>query len=304
MPALEAIIAAGHTVVAVYTQPDRPSGRGRRLTASAVKDRAVALGLTVRQPASLKDSEVVAEWQALGADVAVVAAYGLLLPLPVLAAPRFGCINIHASLLPRWRGAAPIQRALLGGDSQTGVCIMQMEAGLDTGPVLYRDTVPVGERDTTTSLAARLAELGASAVIKVLDQLISQPMRPIPQAAEGVCYAPKVVKSEALIDWRATAVAIDRQVRAFQPWPVAETSWQGVQLRIHDAEPVAESRVGVAGEILSVGAAGIDVATGHGCLRLMKLQLAGRNIVSAAQFAQTESRRQSLVGLQLGVAAS
>jgi methionyl-tRNA formyltransferase len=307
VPALQAIIASGHHVVAVYTQPDRPAGRGRRLTASAVKECALEHGLVVRQPVSMTDPMVLGDWQALGADVAVVAAYGLLLPPAVLATPRYGCINIHASLLPRWRGAAPIQRAILSGDSQTGICIMQMETGLDTGPILSREVTPIGERETTPALTARLATLGARALLPVLDALPAKTVTRTPQSAEGVCYAPKVQKAEALIDWRASAVDIDRRVRAFHTWPVAETTWQGVQLRVHDALPLAVSSgapAGEAGEILSVGAAGMDVATGHGILRLHQLQLAGRTVVSALQFAQAEGRSRPLVGQRLGGMAS
>jgi methionyl-tRNA formyltransferase len=300
VPALEAIVAAGHRVLAVYTQPDRPAGRGRELAAPPVKRRALELGLAVEQPATLKDPVAVARLAALDPDVVVVAAYGLLLPPEALVAPRLGCVNIHASLLPRWRGAAPVQRALLEGDAVTGVSIMRMEAGLDTGPVYAVERVPIGPRDTAQSLTARLAEAGAQALVATLASLEHGRPVPVPQPAEGVTYARKIDKREAAIDWARGAAALDRQVRAFVPWPVAETRWRGAPLRVHAAEPAAGAVAAAPGTILAAEAAGLEVATGAGRLRLLRVQLAGRNVVAAAEFARGEARRGPVVGERLG----
>ena len=302
VPALEAIVAAGHRVRAVYTQPDRPAGRGRELSAPPVKRRALELGLPVLQPATLADPAAVAALQALAPDVIVVAAYGLLLPPQVLAVPRLGCVNIHASLLPRWRGAAPIQRALLAGDEVTGVSIMRLEAGLDTGPVYAIERVPVGPRDTAVLLTTRLAAVGARALVATLAALEHGRPVPVAQPAQGVCYARKLAKQEAPIDWTQSAVAIDRQVRAFVPWPVAEARFRGTQLRVHAAEPVAGAAGAPPGTIVVAGAAGIEVATGQGRLRLVGVQLAGRTVVTAAEFASGAAQRGPLVGECLGPA--
>jgi len=300
VPALEALVAAGHRLLAVYTQPDRPAGRGRALTAPPVKRRALELGLAVRQPATLKDAAAAAALAALAPEVMVVAAYGLLLPPAVLAVPRLGCVNIHASLLPRWRGAAPVQRALLAGDAVTGVSIMRMDEGLDTGPVYATVPVAIGPRDTAAALATRLAEVGAQALLTTLAALGRGAAVATPQPAAGASYARKLDKAEALIDWQCAAAAIDRQVRAFLPWPVAETRFRGAQLRIHAAEPVAGAAPAPPGTVLAAGAAGVDVATGAGGLRLLRLQLAGRGVVSAGEFAASEARHGPLVGAQLG----
>ncbi len=300
VPALEAIAAAGHPVRAVYTQPDRPAGRGRELCASPVKRRALEFGLAVLQPATLRDPAALAHLAALAPDVVVVAAYGLLLPPEALAVPRLGCINIHASLLPRWRGAAPVQRALLEGDAVTGVSIMRMEAGLDTGPVYAVERVPIGPRDTTELLSARLATVGARALVATLAALEHGHPVPVPQPAEGVSYARKVEKREAVIDWAQSALALDRRVRAFVPWPVAETRWRGAQLRVHAAEPAAAASDAAPGTVVAAGAAGLEVATGAGRLRLLRVQLAGRNIVAATEFARSEAHRGPLVGERLG----
>jgi methionyl-tRNA formyltransferase len=300
VPALEAIVAAGHLVRAVYTQPDRPAGRGRELSPPPVKRRALALGLLVEQPATLRDPAVLARLAALAPDVIVVAAYGLLLPPEALALPRFGCVNIHASLLPRWRGAAPIQRALLEGDAATGVSIMRMEAGLDTGPVYAVERVPIGPRDTAPLLTARLAEIGARTLVATLERLERDRLVPVPQPADGVTYARKLGKREAAIDWTRTDAALDRQVRALLPWPVAETRWRGAQLRVHAAEPAGGAAGGAPGTVVAAGADGLDVATGAGRLRLVRVQLAGRNVVAAAEFARGEARHGPVVGERLG----
>ena len=300
VPALEAIVAAGHRVAAVYTQPDRPAGRGRALAASPVKRRALELGLALRQPATLADPAEIAALRALAPDVVAVAAYGLLLPPAALAVPRLGCLNIHASLLPRWRGAAPIQRALLAGDAETGVSIMRMEAGLDTGPVYATERLPIGPRDTAGELGARLAALGARALVDTLAALEHGAPAAVPQPAEGVSYARKLDKREAPLDWTQPAAALERQVRAFVPWPVAETRWRGAPLRVHAALAVAGAAGAAPGTVVAADAAGLEVATGDGRLRLTQVQVAGRRVVAAAEFARGEARHGPLLGERLG----
>ncbi len=296
VPALDALVAAGHQLVAVYTQPDRPAGRGRVLSASAVKTRALRHGLVIRQPPTLRDATVYAELSASAPDVIVVAAYGLMLPPSILALPLLGCLNIHASVLPRWRGAAPIQRAILSGDTHTGVSIMHMDEGLDTGAVLSRRSIQIGARETSGELTARLAVLGAEALLTTLDDLVAARVVSQPQATEGVTYARKLNKSEALINWNEVAQQIDQQIRAFVPWPISETRWRGVQLRVHSAMPVSGDVSSRPGEILAIGAQGIEVATGDGRLCLQRVQLAGRTVVSAHEFASAELKRGSLIG--------
>ena len=296
VPALAALHAAGHEFVAVYTQPDRPAGRGQAVTASPVKHRALELGIPVLQPATLRTPEAAAELARLGADLMVVAAYGLILPPPVLAAPRLGCWNIHASLLPRWRGAAPIQRAILAGDETTGITIMQMDAGLDTGPMLLSRRLLIGPREHGGSLHDRLAALGAEAIVAAIADWQAGRIVAEPQPAEGATYAPKLRKDEARIDWTAAASAIDRQVRAFNPWPVAETRWDGRQLRIWAAQPVEHAPGGAPGEVVVAAGGRIVVATGDGALSLECMQLAGRRAVSAAEFLNAHP----LAGVRLG----
>lgn len=271
-------------MVAVYTQPDRPAGRGQQLAASAVKQCALRHGLPVEQPATLRDPSAVEQLQRWSADLMVVAAYGLLLPQSILQTPRLGCVNIHASVLPRWRGAAPIQRAIAAGDIESGVTIMQMEAGLDTGPMLLTRAVPLAARETGASLHNRLASLGAQALLDALDEIVQGTATPRVQPADGVTYAAKIRKEEAAIDWSRSAVDIDRQIRAFDPWPVAETRWNGQQLRVWQAMPVDSSAPSDPGKVLATGAAGIDVGTGNGVLRLTRVQSAGRKAMSAAEF--------------------
>jgi methionyl-tRNA formyltransferase len=284
VPALEALVYSSHRIVAVYTQPDRPAGRGQQLAASAVKQCAVRYGLPVEQPATLRDAAAVERLQRWSADLMVVAAYGLLLPQSVLQTPRLGCVNIHASILPRWRGAAPIQRAIGAGDAQSGVTIMQMDVGLDTGPMLLARTVPIGPRETAATLHDRLAALGAQALLDALDEIAQGSAQPRAQPAEGVTYATKIRKEEAAIDWSRTAIEIDRQVRAFDPWPIAQTHWNGQQLRVWEATPVDSSAPPGPGKVLATGATGIDVGTGAGVLRLTRVQVAGRKAMSAAEF--------------------
>lgn len=284
MPALEALWSSPHRIVAVYTQPDRPAGRGQQLAASAVKQCALRHGLPVEQPATLREPAAVERLQRWSADLMVVAAYGLLLPQSVLETPRLGCVNIHASLLPRWRGAAPVQRAIGAGDAQTGVTIMQMDVGLDTGPMLLTRAVAIGPRETAASLHDRLAESGARALLVALEDIAQGTAKPRAQPAEGVTYATKIRKEEAVIDWSRAAAQIDRQIRAFDPWPVAQTQWNGQQLRVWQATPVDSSAPPSPGKVLATSASGIDVGTGNGVLRLTRVQIAGRKAMSAAEF--------------------
>jgi methionyl-tRNA formyltransferase len=284
VPSLLALIDAGHDLAAVYTQPDRPAGRGRRLLPSPIKEAAQARGIEVRQPESLKrDRAAVAALRALGADLMVVAAYGLLLPVSVLAAPRLGCVNVHASLLPRWRGAAPIQRAVAAGDAQSGVCIMAMEAGLDTGPVYHRLAVTLEPRETGGSLHDTLAVLGARALLEALPGIGDGSLTAQPQDPEQATYAHKITKEEAEIDWQQPAVTIERLIRAFDPWPVAQTHWRGETLRIWSAEAVAGPAADP-GDVVAADRNGIAVATGEGMLRITCLQPPGKRPMAAADF--------------------
>jgi methionyl-tRNA formyltransferase len=277
--ALDAIIGAGHAVVGVLTQPDRPVGRGQRVGASPVKVFAEKHGLPVLQPVALADPAVVETIRALRADAMVVAAYGLLVPRSMLELPPHGCINIHASLLPRWRGAAPIQRALLAGDETTGITIMQMDEGLDTGPLLLQQTLPITPEDTAGTLGDRLAALGAKLVVEAL----AAPRAPWLQDPEHATYAPKIDRSEAAIHWRDSAAAIDRQVRAFNPAPGAYTSWNGALLKIWRAR-VEEGAARDAGVVRAADPAGIVVACGAGALRILELQRAGGRPLPARAF--------------------
>jgi methionyl-tRNA formyltransferase len=290
--ALHALVDAGHELVLVLTQPDRPAGRGMRLTPSAVKQAAQARALPIAQPPTLREPAVQEQLAASHAEVMVVAAYGLLLPPAVLALPVHGCLNIHASLLPRWRGAAPIQRALLAGDSETGVCIMQMEAGLDTGPVWLHRTTPIGARDTAGSLLERLSVLGAQAIVDALSRLDRLPP-PKPQSAQGVTYAAKIDKREAAIDFTHDAAAIDRQVRAFDPAPGAFCVWQEQTLKVWRAHPgnavPNPPRPTPGGTVLALDVEnGIEVACGGGTLWLDEVQRAGGRRQPAIEFAQSQ----------------
>jgi methionyl-tRNA formyltransferase len=277
--ALRAIVAAGHVVPLVLTQPDRPAGRGMALQPSPVKRLAEANGIEVFQPPTLKDESAQEKIAAIQADVMVVAAYGLIVPQVVLDMPRFGCINIHASLLPRWRGAAPIQRALLAGDHETGVCIMQMEAGLDTGPVLLRAACPIGAADNAATLHDRLAESGACLIVEALSRL---PLPAEPQPAAGVTYAHKIEKAEALIDWSKDAQELDRHIRAFNPFPGAQAQFGGQTVKLWQAVPVAGS--GEKGRILSVDRSSIVIACGSGALAVSELQKAGGKRLPVREF--------------------
>ncbi|MGE3296882.1 MAG: methionyl-tRNA formyltransferase [Porticoccaceae bacterium] len=273
---LRALLDSRHPVVAVYTQPDRPAGRGRRLGASPVKELALARGIAIRQPQSLKDPGVQDELAALALDLLVVVAYGLILPPAVLVLPRLGCVNVHASLLPRWRGAAPVQRALAAGDGASGVTIMQMDAGLDTGAILAMRECPIAPGDTGGSLLDRLATLGPPLLLETLDALASGNVRPQPQDNSQATYAAKIGKQEAAIDWHDSAVAIDRKVRAFNPVPVAHARRNQVTLRVWAGAVSAYSGAAAAGTVLTADPDGIVVACGAGAYRILELQLEGR----------------------------
>ena len=276
--ALQALLDSPHQVIAVYTQPDRPAGRGRQVTASPVKQLALQKKLAVYQPENFhapEDQTLLAEMQA---DMMIVAAYGLLLPSIILNTPRLGCINIHASLLPRWRGAAPIQRALLAGDTETGVTIMQMEKGLDTGAMLYKTTCPIHATDTSALLHDRLAQLGADAILTTLNQLPQ--LKPQIQEEALATYAKKITKQEAQLNWRNSAEELARQIRAFNPWPIAFVYYNKQAIRLWDAIPINNdvSRF-QPGEIIQINSTGIDIATGDHALRLLKIQLPGGRVL-------------------------
>jgi len=297
LPALQALLKSRHQVVGVLTQPDRPAGRGQQMRASPVKLLALDAQLPLAQPSSLKTEESRAELTQWAADVLVVVAYGLILPPPVLALPRLGCVNIHGSLLPRWRGAAPIQRAILAGDAETGVTIMQLDAGLDTGPMLLERVRPIGSQDTAGDLHDALSELGAAALLEALDGLAAGTLKPRAQPAEGVSYAPKIEKSEAPIDWSVSAIHLDRKIRAFNPWPVAETRFAGESLRVLQAriaEPIGAHDA--PGTLLGIADDGLRVACGEGVLAVRELQRAGKRPVSARDFANAVR----LAGLRFG----
>ena len=283
VPVLDALVEAGHDVVAVYSQPPRPAGRGKKDRPSPVQARAQVLGLAVCHPVSLRDADAQAEFAALGADVAVVVAYGLILPQIVLDAPRLGCLNIHASLLPRWRGAAPIHRAIMAGDAQAGVCIMQMEAGLDTGPVLLREATDIGATETTGSLHDRLSQMGAELIVQAITQLGD--LSPQVQPDDGVTYATKIDKAEACVDWNRPAVEVDRQIRGLSPFPgawcmVGDERVKLLASRISDG-------LDAAGTVMN----GFTIACADGAVAVTRVQRAGKTAMDADQ---------ALLGLDLG----
>ena len=284
MPALRACAARGE-VVAVYTQPDRPAGRGRQLQMSSVKQAALELGLPVQQPLNFKSEEALDMLRSYEADLMVVVAYGLILPQVVLDAPRLGCWNVHASLLPRWRGAAPIQRAIAAGDTITGVCLMQMEKGLDTGPVLLQLKTPIGPKDNGGSLHDRLSQLGTEVLRDGLTLVrAGMSLQAEAQPEAGVTYARKVEKSEAKLEWDLSAKALADQIRAFNPWPVAETELQDERVRVYQAMVLGDDSGKPPGTVLAAGKDGIDVACGQGVLRLLALQRDGGRVQSAAEY--------------------
>jgi len=296
VPPLQALLASTHEVVAVYTQPDRPAGRGRKLTPSPVKRQAQEQGIPVYQPKNFKAEEDLALLESHGADLMVVVAYGLLLPQRVLDAPRLGCVNIHASLLPRWRGAAPIQRAIQAGDAESGITIMVMEKGLDTGPMLLKKVCPIEARETGGSLHDKLSVMGAEALMEALPGIADGSLTPEVQDEAMANYARKLEKAESRIDWSRSAVEIDRQVRAFNPWPVAQADLQGQALRIWESSPEPGGEGVRPGQVIAQSRAGIEVATGEGVLRITMLQMPGKRAMSAADFLNANS----LEGVVLG----
>jgi len=284
VPALRAAMAHGE-VTCVYTQPDRASGRGRKLTPSPVKQLALDAGIPVHQPVSLRSTEAQDTLRALQPDVMIVVAYGLILPQEVLDIPRVGCWNLHASLLPRWRGAAPIQRAIEAGDAQTGVCLMQMEQGLDTGPVLLSKTLTIGPEDTSGHLHQRLAALGAEILANGLTRLKNNTLpAPQPQSETGITYAHKLDKSEARLDWLQPAETLARKIRAFHPWPIAEADLAGERLRLHVVQALNTISNATPGTIVAASRAGIDIACGQGTLRLTRIQREGGKPITAADW--------------------
>ncbi|GLP84960.1 methionyl-tRNA formyltransferase [Tritonibacter mobilis] len=292
VPVLDALVQAGHEIAAVYCQPPRPAGRGKKDRPTPVHARAEALGLEVRHPVSLKTAEAQSEFTALEADIAVVVAYGLILPQAILDAPNKGCLNIHASLLPRWRGAAPIHRAIMAGDAETGVCIMQMEAGLDTGPVLLRKKTAIGAEEITSELQDRLSMMGATLIIEALEALPD--LAPEPQPDTGVTYASKIDKAEAQIDWSQPAEDVDRKIRGLSPFPGAWCEVQGQRIKVL-ASRLAEGK-GLAGTVLDEN---LTVACGKGAVELLRLQRAGKG----AQDRETFLRGfQMPKGMQLSAA--
>ncbi len=276
VPVLEALVEAGHEIAAVYCQPPRPAGRGKKDRPGPVHTRALELGLAVRHPVSLKGAEEQAAFAALELDAAVVVAYGLILPPAILAAPKHGCLNIHASLLPRWRGAAPIHRAIMAGDEKTGICIMQMDAGLDTGPVLLREETEIGAEETTLQLHDRLAPMGARMITDALSRL--DQLTPEPQPETGVTYAEKILKDEARIDWTRPAAEVDRLIRGLSPFPGAKCSMNDEQIKLLSSRLAAGQ--GAPGQVLS----GLTIACGEGAVEVLSAQRPGKKPMNAADF--------------------
>ncbi|MGD9887966.1 MAG: methionyl-tRNA formyltransferase [Halothiobacillaceae bacterium] len=306
VPALRALLAAGDNVVAVYTQPDRPAGRGRKLTASPVKQAALDANLAVFQPQSLRNAEAQAELAALAPDLMVVAAYGLLLPKAVLDLPAHGCVNLHASLLPRWRGAAPIQRAIESGDAETGITLMQMDVGLDTGDMLAKSVCPIGTDDTAQVLHDRLATMGATLLMQHLPALFAGTLKGAVQDEADVTYAKKLDKAEAVLDWSLPAQVLARRVMAFNPWPVAETLWKGETLRVWRAQaiergnppqpPFIKGGGETPGLVIATSREGVDVATGEGVLRIQQLQRPGGKPLFAGDFLNSHTMLGDVLG--------
>ncbi|CAB1277298.1 methionyl-tRNA formyltransferase [Candidatus Nitrosacidococcus tergens] len=281
---LQRIIESDYRVYGIYTQPDRPSGRGQRLTPSPVKKVGITHNIPIYQPKTLKDKSIQDQFKALTPDILIVAAYGLILPLSILNTPLLGCINVHASLLPRWRGAAPIQRALLAGDKETGVSIMKMDVGLDTGSVIRMNTYAIQKTDTAATIHDHLAELGAESLLACLPMQVENKCSYTPQNEAQACYAPKITKEEAFLNWNQSAVLLDRKVRAFNPWPVAKIQIQDQVLKVWEATVLENSRLTPPGTILRADKLGIDIATGEGILRLLKIQPAGKRVMAAQDY--------------------
>jgi methionyl-tRNA formyltransferase len=305
LPCLEAIKASQHTIKAVYTQPDRPAGRGRTLQASAVKEWAKAHEIPIYQPLNFKDTEAIAQLTALAPDILVVIAYGLILPSAVLTLPRLGCINVHASFLPRWRGASPIQQAILHGDTQSGVTIMQMDKGMDTGNILMQAQCPIDAHDTAQHLHDRLAELAITPLLTTLSALASHSLNSEKQNDLLATHAPKINKSDAMINWHQPAIHIDRQIRAFNPWPIAYTHINEQVLRVHQAQVLGQDPTYAhnvlqkePGTILSIDKTGILVATADGCLLIERLQFSGSKVLLVRDWLNA-NRSELQVGLIL-----
>lgn len=284
VPTLKALVDAGVSLAAVFTQPDRPAGRGRRLAASPIKHLAEKHGLTVLQPVSLREDVVISTVNDLSLDVIVVVAYGLILPAPLLALPAFGCVNVHASLLPKWRGAAPIARAIQAGDCNTGVTIMKMDSGLDSGPIIAAREVAIGERDNAATMHDKLAEIGADLLLKVLPRYVKGEIPCIEQDHAAATYAPKIIKEEARIEWGRPASEILNQVRAFNPWPVTFTFHGGERIRILDARTSTAAGPPPVGSIVKADREGVHVTCGEQSLCLMQLQRDGGKPLPAAEF--------------------
>ncbi len=280
--ALQALLKTDHDIIAVYTQPDRPAGRGRKQQFGPVKQTAVNAGIPVYQPESLKSPEEQQQLRELAPDIMVVAAYGLILPQAVLDIPPRGCLNIHASILPRWRGAAPIHRAIEAGDAETGITIMQMDAGLDTGAMLLKHRTPIHDDDTGGSLHDRLAEMGGTAIVEALAALESRGLTPEPQNEADATYAHKLSKEEARIQWQDDAGVIARKVRAFNPWPGTDSELDGQRIRIHEAQPLPDASKAQPGTVLARERSGVDIACGNGILRVTRVQLPGTRAMSVS----------------------
>lgn len=299
LPALKALAESEHELIAVYTQPDRPAGRGRHLQASEIKQWAQSNGYPVYQPLNFKEPMAVEELAALKPDLMVVIAYGLILPVSVLSLPTYGCINVHASLLPKWRGASPIQQALLAGDKETGLTIMQMEAGLDTGPMLNKVRCPIEARETSGSLHDKLAAMAPAPLLDTLEQIAAGSLKAEIQDQDKASYAAKISKENALIQWTKPAVALDREIRAYYPWPIAYTYAGAEVIRIHKASFLDNKASGQAGEILQLHRQGITVQTGEGALRLEQIQFPGGKVLSVADWFNANQNRLK-VGQILG----
>lgn len=295
LPCLDALAQSSHHIKAIYTQPDRPAGRGRKVQPSAVKEWALLHQIPVYQPLNFKDSVTVSELKALNPDVLIVIAYGLILPQSVLNIPRLGCINVHASLLPRWRGASPIQQAILHGDAESGVTIMQMDVGMDTGDMLEKVRCPITSSDTATTLHDKLAQLSAEPLLKVLEKLSNDTVKPEVQNNELVTYAAKINKEDALINWQQSAAEIDQKIRAFNPWPIAYTLLQEDVLRIHQAQIVTTEHSQIPGTVLNIAKNGLLIAAGTQALLIEKIQLPGAKVISIADWLNS-SKCQLQVG--------
>lgn len=296
LPCLDALAQSTHRIQAIYTQPDRPAGRGRKLHASAVKEWALARDVPVYQPLNFKNPETIAELATLKPDVLIVIAYGLILPKAVLEIPRLGCVNVHASLLPYWRGASPIQHAILHGDAESGVTIMQMDVGMDTGDMLHKVSCPITATDTATTLHDKLAQISALPLLKTLAELANNTARPEVQNNDLATYAGKINKEDALINWQQSAAAIDQKIRAFNPWPIAYTLLNEEVLRIHQAQLVVTENMQAPGTVMHIDKKGMLVATGQQGILVEKIQLPGGKVITIADWLNS-SKAQVHAGL-------